>query len=139
MFPDLEKKFAEPKVFLHNYFVLVANETKIPHCLNSKCRTIRLKKTNAWSFTYEINWPEHKSFTAVGSSKAATSAAAALKCLYWLHLNNRIKNRLPVIYEKSEVSSILNKPEVFELKEDVRKSINDFLEEYERVSLWKQI
>lgn len=135
LFTDIEKKFPEPKVLLNNIFALVSNETKNPHSLHGHAKQVQTTRNKlSWSYTYNIVWPEKKAFTAVGHSKASTSHSAALKCLYWLHLNGRIKNRTPVIYQKEETRTISNNPEELNVDKNVLERINIFLDNNEKVS-----
>lgn len=131
---DIEKRFPEPKSYLHNVFVVVANETKIPQCLTSSTRSIDVKKKRLWSYTYEIKWPESKTFYATSHSKSTASTSAALKVLYWLHLNNRLDNRIPIVYQKNEARSVMNAPTEFTVDTKVLERINEFLNKYEDVS-----
>ncbi|OXU25496.1 hypothetical protein TSAR_011903 [Trichomalopsis sarcophagae] len=128
---EIERRFPEPKVFLHNLFAVVSNETNIQHCLTSTTKHADLKNKQGWMFTYQIQWPEKMSFSAKGNSKASASLSAALKTLYWLHINGRIKGRFPVVYQKQETLSLLNMPEEFNIEEKVLGKIGDFLTKYE--------
>lgn len=133
-FSDIEKRFPEPKAFLHNIFTVVTNEIKIANCLTSHMKHVALKKKTGWSFTYEIKWPEQQSFTSVGLSKASASSSAALKTLHWLNLNNRINGRFPVVYEKNERVSLLSVPEELKIEKKVLDKIDEFLNRNEKVS-----
>lgn len=90
-------------------------------------------------FTYDIKWPANKSFTTVSHSKAAASTSAALKVLYWLHLKKKIKNRLPVFYEKSETISILTNPVELKVDTEILSEMNIFLDAYEKVSIYTDL
>ena len=129
--------FPESKTFLHNLFAVVASETKSPHCLSSSSKHVQEKKKVMWSYTYNVTWPEHTSFTSIGNSKGSASMSAALKCLYWLQMNGRIRNRQPVIYEKNEAQSLLNSPTELKINNDILNKIDSFLNEYKEVSMIK--
>lgn len=135
-FTDIHLKFPEPKVFLHNLYTVVTNETKIQQCLVSSCKSVLGKHKNLWMYTYNIKWPENKTFTTTSHSKAAASTSAASKILYWLHLNKKIKNRLPIIYEKSDTLSLLNHPEELKVEAEVLNKMKAFLDVYEEVSIY---
>ncbi|KAL7291092.1 hypothetical protein TKK_0015221 [Trichogramma kaykai] len=128
---EIEARFPEPKIYLHNYYTLVSNETKIPNVLRSSSKKVNTKKSVAWSVTYDIKWPETRSFTATGTSKSAASRIAALKLLHWLHITDRIRNQAPVIYNNDEKRSILTKPEELSLNKDSVVHMQNFLEKYE--------
>lgn len=127
--------FLEPKLLLHNYFNIISVELKMDKPLIMTSKHVNLKKNKGWSITYQISWPEQKSFTAIASSKSTASKSAAQKCLYWLYsMDKMTRNKMPVIYEKNEALNLLQNSQELKIEPEVLNEIKKFLQNNEEVS-----
>ncbi|KAJ8688617.1 hypothetical protein QAD02_024412 [Eretmocerus hayati] len=128
---EIEKKFPEAKSLIHNMYQVVSSETKVKDALTSTAKKVCVNNSDYWLWTYHVKWPEEKSFASAARSKGSASKSAALKCLYWLSMNGRIRNQKPVIYKGSEQKSLLSAPEELKIAESVLDKISLFLHNYE--------
>jgi hypothetical protein len=56
-----------------------------------------------------------------------------------LHLIKKIKNKKPIIYNKTDVVSVLNGVEELKVEKPVLDNIKTFLDTYEEVSIYENI
>ncbi|XP_011496131.1 PREDICTED: putative ATP-dependent RNA helicase DHX30 [Ceratosolen solmsi marchali] len=123
---DILKEFPNPKLLLHNIYNNVANEKKIAHVLKLETKLVKVKNDNKWLCTCHIKWPEDKLFTSVSFTKASASSSVSLKCLLWLHLVRKIKNKKPVLYNKLEIKSVFNYFEELKIEKPALENIKNF-------------
>ncbi|XP_071443443.1 uncharacterized protein [Hetaerina americana] len=124
---DLEKisrQFPSCKNTLHNVFAAVAQEYRDPSMQPKPVyRALQnmwpskswrsSQKSNGysgegWQCSYNLMWPEIRSFTGEARAKAAAATQAALKALLWLRQNGRVGREGNVIFNPSAAAAAAN-------------------------------
>lgn len=72
-----------------------------------------------------------KEFIGYDVSKVLSSKEAALKCLHWLHSQNKIKNNRPVIYSYMEIKNKLNKRFLLPLDTEILEKVKQLVNTYD--------
>ncbi|KAJ8932610.1 hypothetical protein NQ318_022949 [Aromia moschata] len=103
--------FPAPKSVLNNIYDEVVKETKQKiFKVAPQFRAVKDSKNSLWVCTYHIRWPEEIKFKATDSKKRLASHKAALAALNWLKSAQKLtKKGIPVIYEKDEITKLVNK------------------------------
>ncbi|XP_076238267.1 ATP-dependent RNA helicase DHX30 [Calliopsis andreniformis] len=105
----VEKFHKNPLGDLLAIYVLVKNELK-KECISFKYKNNNTVDNQQFDCTIYVTWPEKLEFSHVGPTKKAAIKHAALKCLNWLHVNKKIKDRRPTFYNKEEIKALVQQP-----------------------------
>ncbi|XP_071859650.1 ATP-dependent RNA helicase DHX30 [Bombus fervidus] len=60
---------------------------------------------NKTKCTIDVTWPYEASFCNIASNKKKAAHNAALMCLDWLYMNEKVKNLKPILYDYKSINS----------------------------------
>ncbi|KAL0118911.1 hypothetical protein PUN28_009500 [Cardiocondyla obscurior] len=127
----VERLYSDPKCTLDSIYAIVGHELKDKTVLTSKYKNI--KNFKVWEITLNVKWPEVMSFKEIGKTKALCFKNAAWKCLQWLELNGKLKNGKPIMYDQTDLRSMLSKPIALniELSSEMLNNISHLVQNYQ--------
>ncbi|KAF7391859.1 hypothetical protein HZH68_011402 [Vespula germanica] len=99
---DMSKLYPCPAHILSNIYSIVRTELDKKGLYKKEyieCKYPELP----WKCVLTVSWPEEKVFKGAGKSKSSAASDASLKCLYWLHKQNKVMHGKPVIYTIEEI------------------------------------
>ncbi|XP_029167795.1 ATP-dependent RNA helicase DHX30-like [Nylanderia fulva] len=128
----LERLYPDPKSSVTSIYSIISHELKDPTVLTSKFEDVTLKETKVfWQNILNVKWPEAMSFKGIGKTKRIASKIAALKCLQWLEMNDKLKNGKPVIYAKEDMKNINLKSVDLSVTSELLHKMTELIETYE--------
>jgi len=125
----IERLYPNAKSSLASIYTIVGHELKDQNLLSLKSKYI--KQLKVWEITINAKWPEVMSFSEIGKTKGVASKNAALKCLQWLEMNDKLKNGKPIIYNKENLKDTQVKS--IELTPEILNNMTDLIETYNKV------
>lgn len=128
------KLFPTPKNTLNNIFVIVSTQLQNKELkLVPSFKTVKHGKTSfSWMCTYNVKWPESKSFSQVAVTKQEASRKAALLVLSWLKQLHRITHDgKPIVLDKEEAKQLKEAPFVFKIGERTEEKLEGVVAKYE--------
>lgn len=128
------KLFPTPKQTLNNIFDAVSTELQNKELkLSSTYRRVRYNKTSFnWMCTYNVKWPESKTFTQIASTKQEASRKASLLVLSWLKQLQKITHDgKPIVLGKEDIKQLRETPFVLKLNETTEAKLREVIHKYD--------
>lgn len=128
------KLFPTPKNTLHNIFNTVSTELQNGELkLTPSFKIVKHGKTShSWMCTYNVKWPENKSFSQVAANKQEASKKASLLVLAWLKQLHKITHDgKPVVLDKENLKQLKEAPFTLKLSEKAEENLEKIVDEYE--------
>jgi len=114
-----------------NIYALVKQE------LNQTVLTLDCKRINnkysKWQVTLNAKWPETISFTMVDKNKSTAYKNVALKCLFWLEMNGKVRNGKPIMYSKEEMKKKQLKAIELSITPNILNEMKELIKTYNTV------
>lgn len=128
-----EKLLKDPVGNLLSIYKLVNSEFNDKECINF-IHEVDQKSTKQHKCIINVSWPTEMSFNHIASNKKAATKNAASKCLQWLHANNKVRHLKPILYDKSEIRTLLKEPTRINLEPEFKNKIESLVDTFDRVS-----
>lgn len=129
----VEHLYPDAKSSLISIYAIVGHELKDPTVLTSNIRRITVNRSQLWEATLNVKWPEVMSFKEINKSKAFAFKHAALKCLRWLEINEKLKNGKPVFYNKEELRNMQFKSIELNVTPEILNDMSNLIDTYNMV------
>lgn len=123
--------YPDAKSSLTSIYTIVGHELNDQKLLTSNTKYIN--RSRAWEVTFNIKWPEVMSFIGIGKSKTLASKNAALKCLQWLEMNDKLKNGKPIVYSKENLKDMQLKSIQLSVTPKILNNMTNLIETYYKV------
>ncbi|XP_011865998.1 PREDICTED: putative ATP-dependent RNA helicase DHX30 isoform X2 [Vollenhovia emeryi] len=127
----VERLYPQAKSSLLSIYAVVGHELGDPAVLTSSVKNITANKTKRWEVAFNVRWPEVMSFKETGKTKALASKNAAMKCLQWLEMNNKLNNGKPIVYDKEVMRDMQHKPVELNVTPEMLNSMSDLIKTYD--------
>lgn len=128
----LERLYPDPKSSLSSIYAIISHELKDQTVLTSKTEAITLNNAKAlWQNTLNVKWPEAMSFKGISKTKRTAYKIAAMKCLQWLEMHNKLKNGKPIVYDKEKIRDLQLKPVDLNVSSELLYKMTELIETYE--------
>lgn len=130
----VHKLFPTPKNTLNNVFAVVSSQLKNNDLkITPSFRRLRHGKDNfSWMCSYNIKWPESKTFSHTAATKQEASRRASLLVLSWLKEQRKItEDGRPLVLDKEEVRTLRNAVFSLELSERAEEKLTEVVEKYD--------
>lgn len=130
----MERLYPDPKSSLSSIYAIISHELKDQTVLTSKTEAITLNNAKAlWQNTLNVKWPEAMSFKGISKTKRTAYKIAAMKCLQWLEMHNKLKNGKPIVYDKEKIRDLQLKPVDLNVSSELLYKMTELIETYETV------
>ena len=126
---EIEKLYPNPKANLNEIFTSVSSQLQKSHQVKYEIAQSRMHK-NSWVCNLKITWPDSITITATAKNKPGVGKVAAWKCLQLLHNEGKLKNGIPIVYEKTEMLEMLNNPTTITIEPETLESVKNLLNTY---------
>lgn len=132
----MSKLYPDSTQTVKNIYNFVTNQLSINNLFSMEFTNYKSKQQLVWECNCIVSWPTKESFRGEGLNKVSASADAALKCLYWLHKQNKLNGNKPIIYTKEEIETKFDKPVPIYLNFEILKEVERLLQIYKKVSFY---
>lgn len=128
------KLFPTPKQTLNNVLAIVSAQLKNKELyVTPNFKKVKHGKTSfSWLCTYNVKWPESKTFSQAGVSKQEASRKTSLLVLSWLKQLHRITpDGKPIVVDKEEAKQLKEAPFLLKIGEKTHEKLQGVVEKYE--------
>lgn len=127
---DMSTLYPHPSNILSNIYSIVTTELDKKGLYKKeyiKCKDKEL----FWKCILTVSWPKEEVFNSVGKNKSSAANDASLKCLYWLHKQNKVMHGKPVIYTIEEIKARYIQSIPIYLDSEILEEVEKLLQTYE--------
>lgn len=128
------KLFPLPKLTLNNIFNAVSSQLQNQELrLVSSYKRIRHSKTSfSWMCTFNVKWPENKTFSQVASNKQEAARKASLLVLSWLKQLHKITHDgKPIVLDKQDIKELREAPFTLNLQQQTEEKLSQIVDKYD--------
>lgn len=128
------KLFPTPKQTLNNIFDAVSAELHNKELrVTATFKRIKHNKTSYnWMCTYNVKWPESKTFTQIATTKQEASRKASLMVLSWLKQLHKITHDgKPIVLGKEDIQKLRDTPFNLKLNEMTEAKLREVVHKYD--------